>query len=1645
MSLTACMDLCKQNSCGAIQYDCNTECLLLPSCESYLDSQCGSSVYIPVASTTGNAASSGQCFPSTANTGEFTCTESKYCSNQNAATQYGAMSLTACMDLCRSNSCGAIQYDCNTECWLLPSCDSSLDSTCGSSLYFRQAPTGECFPNVGNTGEFRCFPEKYCSNQADAVNYGAMTLEQCMAICRTNGCEVFQHDCSRECWLLPGECGSEEATTCGSAIYYRQKDWIWPAAIAEEKAISGECFPRTDAPTGSEAAGFTCTSSVYCGNQEQALKLGPTSLETCLEACVDVLCEWVQYDCNTDCWLFQAGLTCGQRLPSTCGSSIYERVVQPGAISKTLAGNLLKPEERKYSSDEMVGCLGDFPFTVSCDVLPRGSGRAWIEGNWCKATSNDDDKVELIVATCSSAETVTVSGQTSSQAVCPSGYAATSCICRSSSESVFQQACGGKAQFQPVSGQCVVSVGSAEVSAVCQIKQKVWALSNLGQVQKGDADGDVQYCAWTRDSFRDDADCRAVMKDPSSSFAGGCKSTECLRLADCVERCNACSTCTGIRYSSQGGGGFRCHMQKDTETAAVLEDGDTNAWEYYINTRTRRSWECPRAFGIRGLHFYTDSECTNQVIPDSIQSIVTGRRLQQEAPGACWPGTDAVADFACAENKSCSNQAATFSRGNSNLAACLALCRSDSRCGAVQYECNNECWLLPSCESLMESQCGGSVYTLPSDMPEMPTTTTDEIGLPLPTPALTVPSGVGASEVTILQQQADWLRTQASDNWLRDRLLWAPPVADSNAALAASALVFYAEFSEEVLVRCAVVDATAEFAQGWALVRANDGSTSAGELYGPAAVASPNGSTGLATRPGSLVSFTGDLSISCATSACLTGDSAEKGFASTIAAAVAVPIEMVDISMRGRLLGETPRELQASSRTLSYRITLLMDHPADLSKPITVASALESAKANLPALTQLFRKKMPLFISAADSSSLEVTSMTEYDKVVVPPAVPSPVPVPQPTPPLPVSPSPSPSVSFPSPPSPPSPPTPSPTEEEELGSQVIIGLSVATGLLLFACLFCAYRRYLRRKMVARAAAVTPIAVPDPPAPVVVGSAKVVHEDSIKADPISQKAARTMPSYWKKDRRSLTTAVEDERSFDDLLYVQHEDLKHFQDLMNFCYRDIVTQDRPCPNGKCDKQRGGCPCVQPITRAHDPPGLPTGYEVLRVIRVEDSGMWERYVNKRDSIRNKRTSGCEPPDPLLFTTDASSAHSALGEVLHETDSSLNEAYLFHGTQVRKGLTIAQEDFSLSFAGSGAGTMYGKGLYFTESCTKADEYARTEKHGHYAGVHAMLLCRVCIGTYHYTTDREPSAIDHCTSGATDSTIGDRAKAVGTYREIVVYDSDQVYPEYLVIYKRLHGGTSPQLPSKAMPFQLELPLYWVNVGKNPYEEPFREHIQVRKRVKDLITRLASGSIKGGSVKVRNVQRIEDSALWCRYIDWRRQLRLRVEAAPEDRCVPPNELDGNPESGHTLTQKLLEEHGSEEVVSVENLVEGLNELLLWHGTSKEAATAIATQGFLIGSATHGRRFGNGTYLAEDLSKSLDYAREEGGVKYVLLCRAVCGHMYYTEEHWDSSADAKAKRNKKNSVLANPNTSGPREYILFEEAQVYPEYLIQFQT
>lgn len=541
------------------------------------------------------------------------------------------------------------------------------------------------------------------------------------------------------------------------------------------------------------------------------------------------------------------------------------------------------------------------------------------------------------------------------------------------------------------------------------------------------------------------------------------------------------------------------------------------------------------------------------------------------------------------------------------------------------------------------------------------------------------------------------------------------------------------------------------------------------------------------------------------------------------------------------------------------------------------------------------------------------------------------------------------------------------------------------------------------------------------------------------------AAKSVPKYWtgfresKNDTRAKAT---EDLAFDELHYAPHEDMKFFQDMLNKTYKDIVTRDRKCPTQTHGSTAGGCPCVQ----KDGDPGLPTGYQLLRAIRVEDSAMFRRYTERRERIK-QCWEGCEPLEPTTLTRQAIESYTkswlpmwiwSKEPPIAELDHSLNEVYLWHGTPVRQGLAIAQDDFKISLAGSGNASMFGEGLYFAESCTKADEYARDDT-GHYSDVRALLLCRVCMGRIHYTTEPEPDALQKFLDGERDSTLADLAASRNTFREFVVYDAQQVYPEYVLLYKRLHQSETPEPLPKELPFLLELPLYWKNVCENPHSPGFREHWLVKEKIRELIERLANGtSSLGGPYTVAKVMRVEDCKLWLRYMETKHQLTLEAQ---KTRFPPPNELDGMPRSGHSLTGSIVQEFHGDEAISVETMSPGLNELLLWHGTSEWGAKGIASKGFRVGQAKHGRRFGDGVYLAEDLAKSLAYCnRGANGHRYVLLCRALCGNMYYTESYGLDSI----VREDAHSILAYPERNSPREFIVFNESHVYPEYTIEFQ-
>merc|ERR1740121_3279886 len=138
------------------------------------------------------------------------------------------------------------------------------------------------------------------------------------------------------------------------------------------------------------------------------------------------------------------------------------------------------------------------------------------------------------------------------------------------------------------------------------------------------------------------------------------------------------------------------------------------------------------------------------------------------------------------------------------------------------------------------------------------------------------------------------------------------------------------------------------------------------------------------------------------------------------------------------------------------------------------------------------------------------------------------------------------------------------------------------------------------------------------------------------------------------------------------------------------------------------------------------------------------------------------------------------------------VNEVFLFHGTKKQAAEKITTGDVRVNLAGSNAGTLYGRGVYFAESSAKSDEYTWPERgclESADKATRHMLLCRVVLGRglYSDTVETDPRECESaCVEGKYHAVVGDRRKCRGTFREFIVFDEEQVYPNYILEYRRI-------------------------------------------------------------------------------------------------------------------------------------------------------------------------------------------------------------------------------------------------------------------
>uniref|UniRef100_A0A8C0UHN7 Poly [ADP-ribose] polymerase n=2 Tax=Cyanistes caeruleus TaxID=156563 RepID=A0A8C0UHN7_CYACU len=124
-----------------------------------------------------------------------------------------------------------------------------------------------------------------------------------------------------------------------------------------------------------------------------------------------------------------------------------------------------------------------------------------------------------------------------------------------------------------------------------------------------------------------------------------------------------------------------------------------------------------------------------------------------------------------------------------------------------------------------------------------------------------------------------------------------------------------------------------------------------------------------------------------------------------------------------------------------------------------------------------------------------------------------------------------------------------------------------------------------------------------------------------------------------------------------------------------------------------------------------------------------------------------------------------------------------------------------------------------------------------------------------------------------------------------------------------------------------------------------------------------------------------------------------------------------------------------------------NERLLFHGTSQESLIFINNHGFNRSFAgMHAANFGNGTYFAVNASYSANdlYSRPDvNGRKYMYLARVLVGEYSLGKK----GSITPAQKNMSNSVdlfdSSTDNMRQPSMFIIFNDIQAYPEYLITF--
>ena len=150
---------------------------------------------------------------------------------------------------------------------------------------------------------------------------------------------------------------------------------------------------------------------------------------------------------------------------------------------------------------------------------------------------------------------------------------------------------------------------------------------------------------------------------------------------------------------------------------------------------------------------------------------------------------------------------------------------------------------------------------------------------------------------------------------------------------------------------------------------------------------------------------------------------------------------------------------------------------------------------------------------------------------------------------------------------------------------------------------------------------------------------------------------------------------------------------------------------------------------------------------------------------------------------------------EKMRESQQTVDERSLFHGTTSDVVEAICKRNFDWRLSGKHA-TRFGEGSYFARDASYSHRYAKKDADG----IHHMFLAKVLVGSYikgqaNYRTpppknpeDPGSDLYDSCVNNQSNPSI------------FVVFDIDQLYPEYIISYSTVSKLNSADANQYSIP-----------------------------------------------------------------------------------------------------------------------------------------------------------------------------------------------------------------------------------------------------